>query len=138
LQRRLESRSGRWSAHPPTAVEAVYLETLPLMETQPERAVERLQAMLDLYESASQMDEAQRQYLRLAARQLNRLKAQLGTQAAADLPLIEQQLAAARAVADTNPAQASRIYRALIQLYADKSWARDAVRTAQRELEQLK
>jgi serine/threonine protein kinase len=133
LQRRLEDQARRRQDPPASAMEAVYLDILPLIRTQPAEAAERLQAFIDLYALMNPANEPSPPILRLAYQQLEQLATELQQQAALHGPVIEQQLSAARQLAATDPQQARRIYHGLIRLYGDKPWARPLVEQARQE-----
>ncbi len=55
--------------------------------------------------------------------------------AASQLGLLEQRLKAADELATSDPEGARKMYRAVVELFAGKPWAADAVRRAREALE---
>jgi serine/threonine-protein kinase len=137
LQRRLESPSRRRADPPSSALAGLYLEILPLVETDPELAAQRLQAMLSLYDEHDALDPSEHQYLGLARRRLRELQVRIEQQTATQRKMIQQRLETARELPPSEAARARQIYSSLIELYGDKPWATDEVETASIELQRL-
>lgn len=128
---------GGQESHP---VSEVFSAAIKLRDDDPARAADMLEDLLLLYgstdEHAAQLSEDQRTHLALAERELAKLRAQLDKQAA-QLPAVRERARAARALEASNPKQAAAMYRALIDLYADKSWAKSVTDEAQARLDAL-
>jgi serine/threonine-protein kinase len=137
LQRRMEEKAWRPSRLAGSPAEELYLEIARLVPTQPDLAQTRLRALLDLLSAEEDLDDEQQRILRLSRYQLELLQQRHARQMQAQSRLIEQQLAAARRRAASDPEQARRMYHSLIELFGDKPWARDAVAAAQQELAAL-
>ena len=131
LQRKFERRAKNRSAGgtlPP--VQEAYLEAFSFAESNPDKAVAKLQAILDLYDTPTQ-DQATRQCLELARRQLEHLQPRLQASAESHRKAIVQHMARADKLAATAPAEARAIWRAIVELYHDKSWAAEQVAEAE-------
>ncbi len=137
LQRRFEDKARRRQGPSNSASEDAFLEIVPLVRSQPDLAAQKLQAFLDVFGTASAVETEQQPYLPLAHELLRELRTDLQQQADRFLPRLRQQLDTAQALAQQDPARARRIYRGIIQLYVDKSWAASVVERAQRELSAL-
>lgn len=134
LQRKFERQvNNRASGRPLSAVEEAYLEAFAYAETDPDKAVSKLQAVLNLYDIPAQ-SESTEQCLVLARRQLERLQPRVEASAAEHRAAIDKHMARANKYADTNPAEARAIWRAVIELYGDKTWATAPVAEAKSRL----
>lgn len=71
----------------------------------------------------------------LARRRLKRLNQDLTTIHADQIALIEKRLDDAQELEEQYPARAAEIRRAVVELYRDRSWARDVLREAREALE---
>ncbi|MCA9230796.1 MAG: serine/threonine protein kinase [Planctomycetales bacterium] len=143
-QARRKSRSG--SAEGASPVESTYYAALSLAEHDPARALEILQSLLMLYDptgqtaggaqlQAAELDqEGDFVWLVLVRKQIEELRAKVQMQAERQVPLLRQRLAAAAELHQTHPAQANRMYRAIVYLYGSQPWAKDIVEEATRRL----
>ena len=95
----------------------------------------KLQAVVDLFHDSPDATTQSRECLLLAQKQLARLDQLAAAQSRSDRAVIVKQLVRAAAIAAENPDEAARIRLAIIELYADESWAADAVAQARRALE---
>ena len=141
---RRKSRSG--SAEGASPVESTYYAALSLAEHDPARALEILQSLLMLYDptgqtaggaqlQAAELDqEGDFVWLVLVRKQIEELRAKVQMQAERQVPLLRQRLAAAAELHQTHPAQANRMYRAIVYLYGSQPWAKDIVEEATRRL----
>jgi hypothetical protein len=114
-----------------TPLERAYAEALRLVDVDPDRGEQKLRALQDLYGSEPDLSEREQQCLKLALRHLEKLGVK-GGELDDDLRRLEQRLTAADAEPDR--AAAAKIYRALIDLYGDKLWARPVVDAAEAKL----
>ncbi len=139
LQRRLTLQAKRLTrARELSPVVSAYLEAIRLASQDPTEAVIRLEALLALYgdESLGISTDDQR-CLKLAQRQLRLLRTQAERFRKQHLEAIAQQLHRARELASTDPEQARRICRALVELYSQKRWAAQAIEEARQLAEKL-
>jgi serine/threonine-protein kinase len=115
-------------------VERDYLEAMNSLGPEPQKALDKLQAIVDLYGSGSDQSETTQQCVELARREL----AQLHEQDAKVVPdyrrSVEAQLRRAGQLRITAPEQARAIWRSIVTLYADKPWAADEVKRAKAAL----
>ncbi|HEY1785834.1 MAG TPA: hypothetical protein VGG30_09810, partial [Pirellulales bacterium] len=122
-QRKLEQKNRRLSrpavAHSPA--ERAYREALFYKTADPDAALARFQALLDLYGHDEGADE--NEWIRLARAEVAALSPQLAEDHSQDLAAIAAQLAAAEAARATDPAAAQKIWQAIVTLYGDKPWA---------------
>ncbi len=129
FDRRVKGLAGAESTLP---VERAYLEAISYEKLSPERCIAKLQALLDLYQYNSETAEPVGDCLVLARRRLDQLKQEVGKHAPEQLKIIGQRLDEADRLATTDPQRAESMYRAAVELYADKPWAAEAVRRAKR------
>jgi len=118
-----------------SAVERAYLEAMGYVHLNPALGRRKLQALVDLYREAAQASKPSRECLLLAQRQLERLEHLAEDQARHDLATIDKELARADRLDETDPEQAERIRRAVVELYADEPWAEAAVARARKALQ---
>ena len=115
-------------------LERTYVEAIRQADSHPEQAIAQLAALTALHEEQEDLTRAQQQCLALARRQLARLRVEVGRRAEEHLAMLDDRLARAEQLRATEPEQAARIWRAIVELYADKPWARDAVQQAREGL----
>jgi serine/threonine-protein kinase len=136
LERRFERRAaGLVRDETLLPVERDYLEAIHYARFDPPRAMRKLQAILDLYDSHADASGPVGQCLRLVQRRLERLREQVQRQAPQQIQLIEQHLVQAEALFATDPVRARAMCAAVVELFSDKPWAAEWVRRAQRDLE---
>ncbi len=134
LQRKFERRArNRGTGKTLPAVEEAYLEAFASVESNPDHAVAKLQAILDLYDHSAQ-DESTRRCVELARRQLERLQPRVKASAATHRVAIRRHMARADQLAATAPAEARTIWQAIVELYRDKPWAAEQVAEAEERL----
>jgi serine/threonine-protein kinase len=113
-------------------VERAYREALFYKIPDPETALTRFQALLDLYGRDPGADD--NEWIRLARSEVALLGNQLAEDHQQDLAAIEAQLAAAEAQRASDPAAAQKTWRAIVTLYGDKPWASPVVDQARQAL----
>ncbi len=116
-------------------VERAYIEAIGYVNLDPALGRKKLQAVVDLFHDSPDATKQSRECLLLAQKQLARLDQLAAAQSRSDRAVIVKQLVRAAAIAAENPDEAARIRLAIIELYADESWAADAVAQARRALE---
>ncbi|MBX7072474.1 MAG: protein kinase [Pirellulales bacterium] len=136
LERQFQRRP-RGGAEELSPVERAYATAIRAAELDPELGITKLQALLAVYGDDAEISDRGRQCLELAERQLDRLQADAPEQLAANLEQISRQLARAEAIESSDVAKARSIYAGVVELYGDKTWARDEVARARLRLEQL-
>jgi hypothetical protein len=107
--------------------------------TNPDVALARYQAIIDVYDEGSQNSEATARHLKLAELQIARLRPNVEKNVADGKALITARLQKADELASTDAAAARRIYRGVIELYHNRPWAHELVeraRMGQRKLSQ--
>lgn len=105
-------------------------------ETNPELAMRRLRAMLDVYRTGSSSGEAGQKCIELAKRQLAGLENQMKSLASAHAEAVEQQMRQADRLAKSEGTrvQAEAIWRGVIELYENQPWAAKMVAEAKSRL----
>ncbi len=115
-------------------IERLYVEAIKYQRLQPELAMRKLEAIVNLYKDQADDSEVIAQCLPLAQRRLDRLRKQCETLSAAELPELKRLLDRADELSRGSAARkrrADEIRRGLIQAYQDKPWAKEAVQRAQ-------
>jgi serine/threonine protein kinase len=133
-QRQLELKNRRLNrpAIARSPVERAYREALFYKIPDPDTALARFQALLDLYGHDPGADD--NEWIRLARSEVAFLGNQLAEDHRKDLAAIEAQLAAAEAARASDPAAARKAWQAIVTLYGDKPWAGPLVTQARHEL----
>jgi serine/threonine-protein kinase len=135
LERKLELRAkGLLSGGSLVPVERLYLEALGHVGLDPDVGLAKFQAIIDLYGSAGDRSGPTAQCVELARRRVAQLREQLDMQAQEHLALILDRLGEADRIRPRDPVRAEAVYRAVLELYAGKPWAAEAVHRAQQAL----
>lgn len=141
LQRRFELRARRpRGGEGLTPVERSYLEAVQLMSADPQGALERFQALVDVYggtvdTTLSTLEQKTvEQCLELAKKQAEVLAADVQKINQQQKTAIRRQLERADKMAGTDPAGARRIWQGIVTLYGNKTWASDLVAQAEEKL----
>ncbi|MEX0866556.1 MAG: hypothetical protein WD030_04300, partial [Pirellulales bacterium] len=120
--------------YPHNAAGRAYLEAIRLAEFDPQRAIDKLEALLALYGSLPERADGEPSERRAnqaivaeARQQLSRMQAELESYAAMQLDTLAAALDHADRLADDQPQQAEAMRRAAVELYGDKPWAHDLV-----------
>jgi serine/threonine-protein kinase len=138
LERRFELRAkGLGGTDDLVPVERAYLDAINYARLDPERGMAKLQALIDLYNHRAGSSGPTGMCLELARRRLEQLREELGRQTAQQLALVQDRLDQAGQFSQTEPDRARAMYRAMIELYADKPWAAELVRQARDALTTL-
>jgi eukaryotic-like serine/threonine-protein kinase len=120
-------------------VHRIYLEAISYEHTNPELCMKLLQKLIDLYGFTKEEESGPTgACVTLARRKLKQMNEELAAHAADDLKLIHLRLDEADAFSKSDPLHARRIYQAVLELYAGKPWAADAVRRAEAALKKMK
>jgi len=135
LERKLELRAkGLLGGGSLVPIERLYLEALAHVGLDPDVALARFQAIIDLYGSEGDRSGPTAQCVELARRRVAEIRERLDVEAQEHLNSILDRLAEADRVRPRDPARAAAVYRAVVELYAGKPWAAAAVRRAQQGL----
>jgi serine/threonine-protein kinase len=135
LEHRLDNLAGnrlRSGKSPP--IERDYLEAVQYARFDPERGFKKLQALVDLYDRPSGRGGPMGDYIELARRRLDRLHDRMDKQAGAYQAVLQERLEHAGNLAAKDPAAARAMWQAMVELYAEKSWAADMVAEARKRL----
>ena len=116
-----------------SSVEQAYWELLEM--TDPEEKLIRLEALLDLYGSQTDSDENLNRCLELVKLEIRALHNQLDAYSKSHRQTLEERLLVAQQFAETDPEQARAIWKGIITLYTDKSWAKSIVQQAREALQ---
>ncbi len=132
LERRFATQSRLTKRDQPLLpIERDYSEAVSHASTNPDLAIARLRAIIDVYAVPSGKDrEREVQMLQLARRQIDAFQAQAHDQAPAYLTIIDQSLRRADGLKDDNPTDAAAIWQGIVILYGDKPWAAERVEKA--------
>jgi len=148
-ERRVRARSRFVGGAGLKPVEQIYFEALEVAREDPAQALSKLQALLALYdptdriasfEAAGSLAEEFKalgdpRLLVTARQRIEQLQGQLQELAAQQLPALRERLAQAAKLRQSSPARARLMYQAIIKLYSEQAWARDAVNQAKQELD---
>jgi serine/threonine-protein kinase len=119
-------------------VERDYLEAMNAVTIDPQRTIDKLQALVQLYGAETDSSDRTAQSVEFARWELKQLR----DQAAKSIPeyqaLITANLKRAEQLRQTSPEQARAIWQSIITLYGDRPWAAEAVAKAKAELQQEK
>ncbi len=118
-------------------IKKAYAEACNYLALDTEKGIAKLQALVDLYGNRADPTGPTGQCLELARRRLAQLEEESRRTAKDHLALLQARLAAADETKDSDPAEARRIYEAVVELYSAKPWARQAVGHAQEALRQM-
>jgi serine/threonine-protein kinase len=134
-QRRLKARSkligSRGGMLP---IERMYVSAITHTDSNPERAISELSALVDMYEGDLSLSVEQQRCLKLARKQIKRLEEEIYGYAPDDLTALEERLARANEVQETDPERARRIWQAIVRLAGNRPWAAKVVAEAQASL----
>ena len=100
----------------------------------PALARRRLRAIIDLYGGDGVDRHSGSSYLQMARNDLERLTTRSPQPNAAEVQFVEERVAEADRLDASDPAAARKVRSAVVELYVDKSWARDLVDRANRKL----
>lgn len=109
-----------------------YLEASGLETTDPQRAAQKLAAIIALY--GTDDSDSSAQVVEMARRQLKQLQSTLDKTLPHHREVIDEQLTRAEKLRSTAPDEAKLIWRSIIDLYGDKSWASEQVAKAKAAL----
>ena len=116
-------------------IERAYLEAINYLRLDPDRGMAKLQALVDLYGQHTDTSGPTGQCIELARRRLAQLHKELD-RATADLQeLVHDQLEEAQQVGASDPKRAAAMYRAILELFGDKPWAKQSVQKARGALD---
>jgi hypothetical protein len=121
-------------------VDRAFAEAVELEQTDPERALARYEAIVAVYQGAAdphadQLDQGlQAKTVELAARKVEELKESIATQNAEQRVALRQQLERASKLSEKDRPAAEQIWRGIVTLYGEKSWAKDLVAQAEADL----
>ena len=120
------------SADDLSPAERAYLEATTLETTDPQQAAEKLEAIVELFGNDDEHDSSQ--VVEMARRHLEPLQENLAKSLPQYKQAVEQHLQRAEKLRSTAPAEAKTIWRNIIKLYGDKSWAAEQVAKAKATL----
>ncbi len=122
---------------PDSIVAGDYIEAVELIATQPEQALARLQAIVDLYGEQASRPEEIRRFVDAAAAQIPRLRRRVEERRDKFRQQIQRDLNYAEQLRETNPEKARQALQAIVALYASEPWAVDLVVRAREILQTL-
>ena len=119
-------------------VEHDYLDAKNLAAVEPQRAIDKLEALINLYGPAATTDERTANCVKMARGELQQLRDETVKFIPGYQAVIDANLARAERLRQTSPDEAKAIWQGIITLYGDKPWAEEAVKKAKAALEQTK
>ncbi len=139
LERRLELQAKGVNVQTSLSpVERTYLDALNTARVDPEAGMAKFQAMIDLFESPTDVSGPNGHCIQLAKRRLSEFRQQYEAQSQEQLALVEERIKRADELRKTDPQRAKAIYQAVVVLYQNKAWAKDVVQRARAALEKGK
>jgi serine/threonine-protein kinase len=117
-------------------VQRAYAEANRYALVNPELALAKLQALIDVYDDGKEGSQLTQHYVRRARLQHALLSKRVERYIGEGRKLIEARLQKADALAATDPESARRMYRGVVELYGDKPWAGELVERAEEALKQ--
>lgn len=134
-QRRLKARSKMiGSKGGMLPIERMYVAAITHTDSNPERAISELSALVDMYDGDLNLSIEQQRCLKLARQQIKRLEEEIYGYAPDDLTALEERLARANEVKETDPERARRIWQAIVRLAGNRPWAAKVVAEAKASL----
>ena len=118
-------------AHP---IQRAFTEAKRYALINPEVAVTKLQAVVDVYDDESGESDVARHYVKLARQQLKRLQKQIADRVLDDRNILQSRLDRAAKLTADNPQAARKIYQGIVELYDEKTWAAELVLQAKTAL----
>lgn len=133
--RRLAKGRGKQEGLSP--VERDYVDALRLSLADPGAGLEKMQSFLRLNEHAAAADDSPTQLcVELARRQMESLGKQIQEQQTESLAMLRSRIDKANELKSTDLTAAQEIWREIVDQYADKRWADEAVAAARRSLDE--
>lgn len=129
-------------------IEAIYFDALSSFNSDPAKALIQLRALISLYDPLNKIttfgearaamkeftDLGDPRLLVVAKRRIENLQAATQEIRSTQLPALQERLRKAAQLRQSNPAQAVRMYKAIIQLYGSEPWAADIVNQAKQAI----
>lgn len=112
-------------------IERAYTEAKRYALIDPELALVKFRALVDVYDDGPDGSKITRHYVRLARGQQARLQKRVDKYVDEGRNLIALRLSKAAEIAADDPPAARKIYQGIIELYRNKPWADDLVERAQ-------
>ena len=144
FERRIRTKSRLRGSAQLSPIEKVYIQAMAKADVDPGAATATLRALVALYDpldrirSAEAMELDSDQLLLVSARkQIDKLSAGAETEAGDELPALQERMAAAEELLQTNPEETRRMYQAVIEIYGSKSWAKKVVAEASDAIQKL-
>ncbi len=110
------------------------MEAMNYLPLDPQRTIDRLQALMELYGTAHDRDDRTVECVELAKRELKQLRQQVAKTVPQYLQLISLNMRKADQLRTTLPQQARSIWQSIVTLYGDKPWAAEQVAKAKAAL----
>lgn len=113
-----------------TPIQRAYSDARRQALTNPDVALARFQAIIDLYDDGPATSEQAVRYVKLARQQRDRLEKRVGKFIEDSRALIAGRLDKADSLSADHPESARRMYESVLELYRHKPWATDLVERA--------
>ena len=137
LERRAKSQARFLNKrYPESPIGPEYQAAIELADSAPEKAAERLQSLIALYQYPGQPPSIS-VFLDAANKQLPQIERRVEELEQSNLPLLEQRLQEALDAFPQNPETTRDICRAIVVLYREKPWAEGVVSRAEEMLRRL-
>jgi len=112
-------------------IQRAYSEALRYALVNPERALARFQALIDVYDDGQKNSEATGHYIKLARLQETQLQKRVARYIDDGRKVLTTRLEKAAKLTTDDPPAARKMYAGIVELYRDKPWAADLVARAQ-------
>ena len=133
--RALRQANDLFRRYPDSIIAGDFVDAIRIAPSQPEQALAKLQAIVDLYGNQSRRHPEIRSFVDAANMQIPRLRRRVEDRRENYQTQIERQLDKAQRLGKNNPQKANQIRQAVIDLYAAQPWAEDLVSRARGELQ---
>jgi serine/threonine protein kinase len=133
--RQMQRRAKRGGTDQLSPVEQGFLECIKAQEIDTELARRKLNALVTVFESSEKLSNRERQIVELAKRSLSKLTSDTKPARNPAIASLEEQMAWAEA--NLTPSTRAAWLQSLVELFADKVWAREIVESAKAKLKAI-
>ncbi|MGO8752235.1 MAG: serine/threonine protein kinase [Thermoguttaceae bacterium] len=134
LEQKLKLKGRLWGREGMLPIARAYIEAENYAWLSPDQGLAKFQALVELYGDRADVNGPIGQWVELAQQQIKRLRANVEAVNAQSLQQVESRLQTADQLRKKDPAAARAIWQAVVELYRDRPWARNAVQRAEAAL----
>jgi serine/threonine-protein kinase len=134
LEQKLKLKGRLWGREGMLPIARAYIEAENYAWLSPDQGLAKFQALVELYGDRADVNGPIGQWVELAQQQIKRLRANVEAVNAQSLQQVESRLQTADQLRKKDPAAARAIWQAVVELYRDRPWARNAVQKAETAL----